>query len=201
MTAESGDSRLLAEPTDDQFPLRWLFRAVFWLAILFAAASQTPWQLTPVIVLIWLAALIVYQRLPGRTRRERATIAFLAALGSAVPVLMLGLTTVDPAEPEPVAQPTFESTAWRRAATSEGRLTVRSEMVEDLLQRYKLRGWAKDQVIELLGPPDWRPPTMRSFDMVYRLGIRPDDWALNDEYLYFHFDHKNRVTEFGTTVD
>lgn len=201
MTAVPGDSRLPAEPIGDQFPLRWLFSAVFWLAILFAAASQTPWQLTPVIVFIWLAALIVYQRLPGRMRRERATIAFLAALGSAVPVLMLGLTTVDPAEPEPVVQPTFESTAWRHAATSEGRLTVRSEMVEDLLQRYKPRGWSKDQVIELLGPPDWRPPTMRSFEMVYRLGIRPDGWALNDKYLYFRFDHKNRVTEFGTTVD
>lgn len=88
MTAIPADSRVPAQPTGDQFPLRWLFSAVFWLAILFAAASQAPWQLTPVIVLIWLAALILYQRIPGRMRRERATIAFLAALGPAVPVVM-----------------------------------------------------------------------------------------------------------------
>lgn len=191
----------LATTTDDQFRLRWLFSAVVWLAVLLAVAVQAPWQLTPAIVLLWLAGLILFQAMPGHLHRKRASIAFLAALGSAVPVIMLGLASLEPADPYPVGQSTFESTAWRLAEPIKGHRTARSRMVDDLLERYRFQGWTKAEVIDLLGPPDWHPPSMRSVDMVYRLGFRPDAWALDDEYLYFRFDGQARVAEYGVTVD
>lgn len=184
-----------------QFRLRSLFSAVFWIAILFAVTTQAPWQLAPAIVLIWLATAMLYQAILGRMNRGRASIAVLVALASAVPFGIAGLSGIDPADPHPVMPIAIGATGWQKADPIEGHRTVRSQMIDDLLQRYNFRGWSADEVIELLGLPDRHPPSMRSVDMVYRLGFRPDAWALDDEYLYFRFDGQARVAEYGVTVD
>ncbi len=200
MATEHG-STAVSNADCPQFRLRSLFGGVFWIAVLLAATARAPWQLTPTIVVIWLATLILYQAIPGRMRRERTTIALLAALGSAVPIAMLGVAAPDPPDPHPVVPAVFEATAWKSADPIGGSRTVRSQMIDDLLQRYHFRGWKSDDVIELLGPPDRRPPAMRLVHIVYRLGAERGAWALDDEYLYFRLDAQNRVTEWGLTVD
>lgn len=201
MATEPGPT-VISSVDHPQFRLRSLFSVVFWLAILFAVSTQAPWQFAPAIVLIWTAALILYQAILGRMNRERASIAILVALVSAIPFgMIVGLSDIDSPPPHPVKPIAFEAPAWQRADRIEGHRTVRSQMIDDLLRRYNFRGWSEDEVIELLGPSDRRPPTMRSVHIVYRLGAQRGAWSLDDEYLYFRIDAQNRVTEFGTTVD
>ncbi|HEX7448112.1 MAG TPA: hypothetical protein VF306_11235 [Pirellulales bacterium] len=184
-----------------QFRLRAVFSTVFWISVLLAAVVQSPWPLVPAIILIWLAGFILYQAVVKRMDSERATISFFAALGSAVPFGVFGLAAVGITDPHPVKPIAFEATAWQRADPIEDYRTVRSQMIDDLLQRHNFRGWTEDEVIEVLGPPDGKPPAMRSVHMLYRLGRERGVWALDDEYLYFQFDVQNRVTKFGLTVD
>lgn len=184
-----------------QFRLRSLFGAMFWTSLLLASTVRAPWQIIPAIVLIWLAALILYQAVLGRMDCERATIAILAALGSAVPFGLIGLIAADITKTHPVKSIPFDATAWQGADPIEDHRTVRSQMIDDLLKRYSFRGWSESEVIELLGTPDRGPPSTPRCWLVYRLGAERGAWALDDEYLYFQFNAQNRVTDFGTTVD
>ena len=104
-----------------------------------------------------------------------------------------------------VRQIAFESTAWQRADSVDHYRTVRSQMIQDLLRRYKFEGWTRQQVLALLGEPTHGEPAKMGFgqwDAVYILGLeRAGAWSLDDEALGFKFDPSGKVVSYGLSVN
>jgi hypothetical protein len=80
---------------------------------------------------------------------------------------------------------TFEPDSWRRADLIGNDRTSRSQMVDDLLDRYDFVGWHRQDVERLLGVPDAVPSETGSWDweMVYLAGssrcfVRPSPKSL-----------------------
>ena len=98
----------------------------------------------------------------------------------------------------------FDPAAWKRADLIDNFRTVRSAMVDDLLRRYDFRGWTRQQVEELLGPPEQGEPKdsgFPQFDSIYLLGLeRQGSFSLDDEALGFKFDDE-KVVKFGLAVN
>jgi hypothetical protein len=99
----------------------------------------------------------------------------------------------------------FNPVAWRHADEIGNYRTVRSQMISDLLCNHDFHGWSRDEVVELLGEPDWDHRTVSSFrnwDFVYYLGLERQGWAsLDDEVLVFRFDTNDRVIEYRNMVN
>ena len=98
----------------------------------------------------------------------------------------------------------FDTTVWHRADPIENYRTVRSRMVDDLLNRYDFHGWSRDDVTKLLGEPDWDPKTsgFQGWDIAYHLGLeRNGSFSLDDECLVFRFGEHDRVVEYRTAVN
>jgi len=96
----------------------------------------------------------------------------------------------------------FDAMLWKQADPNKHR-TVRSEMVDDLLERYDFTGWSRAEIADLLGP-SMAPPIGSGFeqwDMIYLLGLERGSYALDDEALGFKFDKAGRVVMFGTSVN
>ena len=62
----------------------------------------------------------------------------------------------------------FDRARWLAADADS---SIRADMVEDLLERYRMRQWTRHQVIELLGEPT---PTGKwaDWELIYALGTR-----------------------------
>ncbi len=127
----------------------------------------------------------------------------LVILVLAVLVIVLGWRWIS--GPGGVSQVAFDSDAWQRAEPIEHHRTVRNQMVEDLLRRYRFSGWTRWQVVELLGEADNDQPSQLGFpqfDIVYVLGLeRGGALSLDAEALGFKFDSSGRVTSYGLSVN
>ncbi|MCH7989919.1 MAG: hypothetical protein IID46_12320 [Planctomycetes bacterium] len=107
------------------------------------------------------------------------------------------------AEPDVLPIP-FESEAWKRGDTIGDNRTVRSQMIDDLLQRHDFHGWSKEQIIDLLGNPgEGENHVMYPlFDMAYTLGLEREGWASVDfEYLVFKLNDQQKVIHFRVMLD
>jgi hypothetical protein len=104
-----------------------------------------------------------------------------------------------------VRQIPFDSTAWQRATPIANHRTLRSQMIQDLVRRYKFEGWTRQQLVALLGEPTSVKPANTAFaqwDAIYILGLeRAGAWSLDDEALGFKFDTADRVTKYGLSTN
>ncbi len=106
-----------------------------------------------------------------------------------------------------VWQVRFDPIAWKQAdpeseTEREGYRTVRSRMINDLLRRHSFYGWSRQQVVDLLGQPTGGSSGFQQWDMIYLLGAeRGGAFSLDDEALGFKFDAKDRVAEYGLSVN
>lgn len=81
-------------------------------------------------------------------------------------------------------------------------------MIGGLLRKYDFKGWSREEVVQLLGKPDWqteqaaRAAGFPQFDIVYRLGLeRGGSLSLDTEALGFSLDASGRVVKYGTSVN
>jgi hypothetical protein len=96
----------------------------------------------------------------------------------------------------------FDSTKWQRADPIERHRTVRSQMIEDLMERYNFQGWTRQEVVKLLGKPDTIWSSFAQWDIIYVLGVeRAGAFSLDDEALGFKFDVNDRVIAYGLSVN
>jgi hypothetical protein len=77
-------------------------------------------------------------------------------------------------------------------------------MIDDLLRRYNFVGWARTDLVALLGKPDAVPGNVgfASWDMAYYLGMeRGGAFSLDDEFLLFRIDSHGNVREYRVGVN
>jgi hypothetical protein len=109
--------------------------------------------------------------------------------------------------PDEVEQIQFDAVAWTEAdplhASAKDRWrTARSQMIDDLLNRYRFDGWTRQQVIDLLGPPTDSWSGFEQWDLIYVLGLeRGGAFSLDDEALGFKFDETDLVVKYGLSVN
>jgi hypothetical protein len=84
----------------------------------------------------------------------------------------------------------FDSSEWKMANLDAPEQTVRSEMVNDLLERHNLRGMSRDEVVDLLGVPTLLDD--EEWDFQYYIGRD----LIDTVYLVFHLDHTGCVDDY-----
>lgn len=87
----------------------------------------------------------------------------------------------------------FVRSEWMDTTMELGRLAVRGCMVDDLLERFPLRGMTRAQVVELIGEPTERQ-LFKEHDMVYWLGPERGLIGTDSEFLVLDLDASMRVT-------
>ena len=88
---------------------------------------------------------------------------------------------------------TFVRSQWMDTALVSGKLAIRGCMVDDLLDRYDLRGRTRDEVVALIGDAP-RSPLFPDYDMVYWLGPQRGLIGTDSEFLALKLDRDKRVT-------
>ena len=143
-----------------------------------------------------------------RQKRDIIAKLILLVVAPAVPLglLLVGTLFLRNVGPPMVRPIPFESAEWKRAEGIGNGRTVRSQMVDDLLDRHDFKGKTREQVVALLGEPDraprndFRPPNHPA--LVYALGLeRAGPFSVDFEYLAFRLDGQKRVVELAVTVD
>jgi hypothetical protein len=77
---------------------------------------------------------------------------------------------------------------------------VRQEMVDDLLANPLKLGMHKNEVEQLIGPPD-RHPRSHTGDWNYRLGAERNMFSADSEWLVIDFDADGRVSRAERYID
>jgi len=114
------------------------------------------------------------------TRQPARTVAYLLVCVLLVVACMLAVAPILSSRffaKEMSETRAFDADAWRRAEQIDRYRTVRGAMVDDLLSNHDFVGWAKADVVGLLGEPDKLPPEndiANSGDLVYYLGLDPE---------------------------
>lgn len=83
------------------------------------------------------------------------------------------------------------------------RPTNRSEIVEDLLQTYKLSGMTQDEVITMLGIPEVEHPIGESEakGLSYNIGPEPGFMSIDDAWLDIYLNKEGHVSHYDLTTD
>lgn len=97
----------------------------------------------------------------------------------------------------------FNQAEWKAPASSEPTDMTRLAMLDDLLARYNFKGWTREQVEALLGPPDdvdvdndWLEAP-DDWDMLYNTGM-----VIGDLYwLVFDLDEQGKVISYRKAND
>ena len=97
----------------------------------------------------------------------------------------------------------FDSATWKTPGYGHT-AAVRGKMLKSLLHTHRLRGMARAQVLDLLGPPgatagpaSWKPLNLEASTFEYYLGLWPDFLLTFDEgYLRLVFDETGTVTRW-----
>jgi hypothetical protein len=88
---------------------------------------------------------------------------------------------------------TFVQSQWLDTALVTGKLAIRGCMVDDLLERYDLRGKTRDEVVALIGDAP-RSDLFPEYDMVYWLGPQRGLIGTDSEFLVLKLGTDRRVT-------
>jgi hypothetical protein len=89
----------------------------------------------------------------------------------------------------------FESAAWKaRSMDADHMWPTRLRMADDLLQSGKLTGATRQQVEDLLGPPD-KTEYFKDWTMVYWLGPERGAFRIDSEWLGVRLDERGIVSE------
>ena len=91
----------------------------------------------------------------------------------------------------------FDSANWKASLTSDSLDPIRLRMVDDFLNRYRLRGMTREEVVSLLGTPRETNYSnyFRDYDLVYWLGSGGGYFSLNSEWwLAIKFGGNGRVS-------
>ena len=92
----------------------------------------------------------------------------------------------------------FDSASWKASLTSDSLDPIRLRMVDDFLNRYRLRGMTREEVVSLLGTPRETNYSnyFRDYDLVYWLGSEGGSLSLNSEWLLaIKFSGNGRVSK------
>jgi len=94
----------------------------------------------------------------------------------------------------------FDTAVWHDRARARSTEAVRGCIVDDLLDRIKLRGRTRAEVVALLGEP---PPTdyFTNFDLVYWLGPERGLISIDSEWLVIKLDQSGRVSQARLVTD
>lgn len=91
----------------------------------------------------------------------------------------------------------FDATEWKNADFT-GR--ARANMLPDFLQRHRLKGMARAEVVNFLGEPT-ATDKWDGADMVYVLGNDGTYFPIDNEWLLIDLDQHNRVVSFKQVKD
>jgi hypothetical protein len=119
-------------------------------------------------------------------------ILFAMLMGIAVAFALKGCKK----EPEGVRR--FELNKWK-AAVEEDQVSVRRKMLVDLMNRYRLEGMTREDVVQLLGPPE-RSGDGPEGHLSYVIGLEEGSVALDHEWLYLKM-HNSKVNRISVVPD
>lgn len=101
-----------------------------------------------------------------------------------------------------IEQIPFERSSWQQATSIGNSRTVRSQMIDNLMNQFDFEGWTVEQVVELLGPPNENPSGFGQWDLVDVLGLeRHGGLSLDDEALGFKMNSDGVVKVYGLSVN
>ena len=94
----------------------------------------------------------------------------------------------------------FDAHAWKTRLFDENKEPVRIRMVDNLIQKYELRGMTRSEIIGLLSEP---PKTgyFSEYDFVYWLGPERGFISIDSEWLAIKFGLDDRVQKFAIVRD
>ena len=94
----------------------------------------------------------------------------------------------------------FDSHVWTTRLFDENKEPVRIRMVDNLIQKYELRGMTRSEIIDLLSEP---PETgyFSEYDFVYWLGPERGFLSIDSEWLAIKFGPDDRVRKFAIVRD
>jgi hypothetical protein len=98
----------------------------------------------------------------------------------------------------------FDSSEWKKAGLShsQGERSVRGQMLDDLLVRKAhLKGWSRQEVVDLLGQPSARMTGAATNTENYLVGHIKGCRPGYESSLVLTFDQDNKVADCGFSVD
>jgi hypothetical protein len=116
-------------------------------------------------------------------RRPSFAIGYSFGVCGTLLVAMAGIS-IAPTINDYAERTSFEQARWK----SEGESGIRVRMVDDLLHRYHLIGWSKDQVEGLLGMPPASQYFKNECDWLYWLGPERGFISIDSEWLCLKFE-------------
>lgn len=143
----------------------------------------------------WIAFTVVLALRIFRSRRIRVGFYFL---GTATPtVILIGLLFLGDSVANLAHRQNFDAELWRNQENIEhdAMWPPRLCMVDDLVSSGRLDGLAKDQVVQLLGPPHEKnfPFGATICDIHYYLGPERGFIRIDSEWLFITFGEDGRV--------
>lgn len=92
----------------------------------------------------------------------------------------------------PFAGKSFNREIWFAAAGDETPLNPRTPMVRDVMINHLSAGMSREDVINILGQPDYSVESVR---LRYRVGMA-SGFGIDDDTLDIHFSQSGKVTEY-----
>ena len=94
----------------------------------------------------------------------------------------------------------FDAAVWQDVARARSSEAVRGCMVDDLLERVKLHGRSRAEIVALLGEPPLNV-YFTDFDFVYWLGPERGFVSIDSEWLVIKLDRAGRVSQAKLVTD
>jgi len=113
---------------------------------------------------------------------------FTFVFGISIFLLLAFFFLVSPLVNERLERRPFDSTQWKNDTTIKTEDSLRLKMVNDLFDRYQLRGMSRVKVHELLGVPP-KSTLFLEYDYVYLLGVGENIIANNRKWLAIKFEN------------
>lgn len=138
------------------------------------------------------------------TTRRRLVWTLVAVLGT--PVALYGVAwtylVIIPSSQDYRHRLSFDARRWRdKSADAGDAWPTRLRMVDSLMDSRLLDGRTRQQVVDLLGPPD-DTSKWRDWDVVYHLGPeRKGVFRIDSEWLVIRLDSSRTVASYRTVTD
>jgi len=128
----------------------------------------------------------------AKTRRFREAIAVAIAVFALTGGLIVYVFYLDPTSQLP-----FDSEVWKNSEADLTHNSTRIRMADSLVDEHLTPGMTREQLIELLGPPDKTTDIFNGQFMSYLLGRERSRFALDKEWLFVSLDNDYRATGFS----